>query len=170
MPESRTPVEGAVRLLALRAGLVAGSLAAVVASLVQLPLRSPSDVLFNSGSVTAGSLAVGAIAGMMWRWSGRRGSRTWQVWAGWTAVSAVVCLLALLGEALLDRTFLFVLPLAAIVFALTGALTPLFARRPELNNTWLVVLIAAIAVGVGAGLAMMGDAPNGRLELPARGS
>ncbi len=168
MPESSAPATGPWRR-PVRAGLVAGAVAAIAASLVQLPLHSPADVLFNSASVTAGSLFTGVLAGVMWRGLGSRGSRTLQLWAVWSAVSGVVYLLALLGESLLDRTFLYVLPLAATVFVLTGALTPALIRRPELGNTWLVVLAVAAAVAVGAGLATMGDAPSGSLQLPPRG-
>ena len=42
------------------AGLVAGSIAAITAALVSLPLRSPNDLIFNSATVAVGGLLAGA--------------------------------------------------------------------------------------------------------------
>ena len=50
----------------MRTGLIAGSIAAMVATLVSLPLRSPSDAILNSATVAVGVLTVGLVAGMAW--------------------------------------------------------------------------------------------------------
>jgi len=41
-------------------------MAAVVAALVSLPLRSPVDNVFNSATVVLASLLVGTAAGLIW--------------------------------------------------------------------------------------------------------
>ena len=49
----------------IRTGLLAGSATAVVATLVSLPLHSPTDTLFNSATVTLGALAAALAAGVI---------------------------------------------------------------------------------------------------------
>ena len=149
------------------AGLTAGALAAVPATLVQLPLHSPVDVLFNSLTVAAGSLAAGIASGALW-WVTRgsaRGPRLFAVM--WAAVFLAVCGAAVAGDTQLDRTVSFVLPLAAIVMAATGILTPLLSRSRRLSYP-VAVTATAVAVGLGIGLAFEGDARSGQLELPPR--
>ena len=107
------------------AGLTAGSIAAVVAALVSLPLRSPDDALLNSATVVIAALIAGLAAGALWRYSARS-KRHRTVFAGvWTAAFGAAALLSWAGETQLDRFLPFALPLAAIVFTLTGALTVL---------------------------------------------
>ena len=43
-------------------GLLSGAIAAIVASLLSLPLHSPDDAFFNTASVTIGALLVGVSA------------------------------------------------------------------------------------------------------------
>ena len=154
----------------LRAGAATGAAAAIIAALVQLPLHSPSDTLFNSASVTFGSLVVGAAAGFVWQELTKRGLGRWAVFAIWFAVFDTVFLATLYGETQLDRTISYVLPLAGIIFASTGLLTPWLARRSLLKNAWLVLIVIVLAVALGLGLVGMGDVPSGHLELPPRGS
>ncbi|MCH7738305.1 MAG: hypothetical protein IH872_13005, partial [Chloroflexi bacterium] len=50
----------------MRNGVIAGSIAAIVAALVSLPLRSPLDNVFNTATVALASLLVGIAAGLVW--------------------------------------------------------------------------------------------------------
>ena len=50
----------------MRTGIMAGSIAATVAALVSLPLRSPVDNVFNTATVALASLLVGVAAGLLW--------------------------------------------------------------------------------------------------------
>ena len=154
----------------IRAGLVAGSSAGIVAALVSLPLRSPDDILFNTATVVFGALAAGIAAGAVWRTlsSGRTRSRRFAILLA--AGFAVVALFAVLGETQLDHFAAFVLPLAAIVFLLTGLLTPVMARSSTLKRWWLAPAVLVLALAVGTGLAGQGDQESGRLELPPRAS
>ena len=49
------------------AGLLAGSVAAIAAVALSIPLESPSDAYFNSVSVAVASLGLGLGAGVLWR-------------------------------------------------------------------------------------------------------
>ena len=149
------------------AGLASGAMAAVAASLVQLPLHSPADVVFNSLTVTAGSLVAGLLAGALWTVAGGSASRRRLFYLVWLALFGVVAGAAAAGDTQLDRTVSFVVPLAAIVMASTGIGTPLLAGSGRLGFLVASISVAA-AVGVGAGLATQGDAESGLLELPPR--
>lgn len=149
-------------------GLGAGALAAVAAALVSLPLRSPDDAFFNTVSVTLGALLVGLLAGLAWQALHRR---PLTVFAGWLVAGfALVALAALAFEAApgapLDGVASFVLPLAALVFAAVGVLTPLLAR-PVFRPVWSAPLATVAALVLGVALAGRGDAQSGRLALPA---
>ena len=150
------------------AGLTAGSIAAIVAALVSLPLRSPDDALLNTATVVIAALIAGLAAGALWRYSARS-KRRHTVFAGvWTAAFGVAALLCWAGETQLDRFLSFALPLAAIVFTLTGALTVLLSGAPAIQKPWLPAAALAAALAVGLSLAGQGDEESGRLELPPR--
>ena len=150
------------------AGLTAGSVAAVVAALVSLPLRSPDDAFFNTGSVAIASLIAGLAAGALWQ-GAAKSKRRHTFFAGvWTAAFGVVALLSWAGETQLERFGAFVLPLAAIVFTIAGTLTVLLSDTPAVQKPWLPAAALAVALAVGFSLAGQGDAESGRLELPPR--
>ncbi len=50
----------------MRNGVIAGSIAAILATLVSLPLHSSVDNVFNSATVALASLFVGIGAGGFW--------------------------------------------------------------------------------------------------------
>ena len=154
----------------IRAGLVAGSVAAIVAALASLPLQSPDDILFNSATVVVGALVTGSVAGSIWRILPNDRSRQRRFTLLWVISLVLVSLLAIAGEAQLDRFFSFLMPLAAIVFVLTGLLTPVIARSSKLSQLWLAPMIVALAIAVGITLVGHGDQKSGKLELPPRAS
>ena len=53
----------------ISAGLGVGSVAAVIAVLVSLPLESPDDIIFNSASVGFAAIGFGGLTGLAWHWS-----------------------------------------------------------------------------------------------------
>ena len=151
----------------VRAGLASGSVAAIAAALVQLPLHSPADVLFNAGTVSVGALATGAAAGVVIGWVRGRGGGLRLFYAAWAAAFLASVVVAVAAESQLDRTVGYVVPMAAIVLGTTGVLTPLLAGARVVG--WLVVVaLVVVAVAVGAGLAGEGDTASGKLELPPR--
>ncbi len=151
-----------------RAGLVAGSIAAITDALVSLPLRSPHDLIFNSATVVLGALLAGVTVGVIWRILANYRNRPIRFAVLWAIGFALVAVLSVAGETLLDRFVVFVLPLAAIVFVLTGLLTPLMARSSILRRWWLALAAVMFAFVVGIGLAGQGDQESGKLKLPPR--
>ncbi len=147
----------------VRGGVIAGSIASVVAALVSLPLRSPDDILLNSATVIAG-----VVAGLLWRALADSARRRSLFAALWALGFVFVVLFAVAGEIQLDRSVSFIVSLAAIVFPLIGTLTVILARRGIAGRWWVTAAVLAIAVGVGIGLASQGDEKSGRLELPPR--
>ncbi len=149
----------------IRAGLLTGALAAAANALLSLPLRSPSDALFNSASVTLATLAVGIGGGLLWRFALTRPNppKIYALLLG--AMTACLFALAAGGEAVLERSAAFGLPLAA-VSVIAAAAVPRVSRYAA--PLPLIAAALAGALALGAALAGVGDAPSGRLELPPR--
>ena len=152
----------------MAASIVAGSIAAVVAALVSLPLRSPDDILLNSVTVVAGALLAGIAAGLIWRVLSRHRRRTLLFLLSGCLGFGLIALLAAAGETQLDHFAAFVLPLGAIVVSLTALLTLWLVGRPLPGPKWLPLAAVVIALAVGIGLAGQGDEESGKLELPPR--
>jgi polyisoprenoid-binding protein YceI len=149
-------------------GLLAGGLAAIVASLVSLPLDSPDDLVFNTATVAIGAIAVGIFEGVLWQVLAPRPQGR-QLYIGVSAGAFVVVAVGtVIGELLLEGTVRFALPLAALVFIITALLPPVLDSLQPARNLALgaaaASLIAALAIGFG--LAGIGDEESGRLELP----
>lgn len=155
----------------MRSALMAGALAAVVAALVSLPLRSPHDGLLNTGSVTTGTLVLALAGGYLWRalavaGAGEARQRALLFAAAMGAGFLAWTGLAFAAETQLTRMVSFTVPLAAIAFGGVALLTPLLA--PVASRRWVALAALVAAVAVGAALAGAGDAESGRLELPPR--
>ena len=154
----------------VRAGLASGALAAVAAALVQLPLHSPADVLFNAGTVTLGALATGGVAGVVVGRVRQRMGGLRLFYVAWAVAFVALVLAAVAAESQLDRTVAYVVPLGAIVLGATGALTPRLAGSRVVGSWRLVLAVVVVAMVVGVGLAGEGDQASGKLELPPRGA
>ena len=150
----------------MRVGLIAGSIAAIAAALVSLPLRSPNDLLFNSATVSAAAIALGIAAGAAWtRLADTR--RPTLYFSLLPAAGLIVsALAALLLETFLERSFTFTVPLAATGLILIGVLIPLLGRGSVAPNRWTAPALLVIAAAVGIGLAGQGDEESGELSLP----
>ena len=150
------------------AGLTAGAIAAIVAALVSLPLRSPLDNVFNSATVAAAALIVGILSGLLWNRLGSGPNRTRNYGAALALVLVAVIVAAVVVNIWLERMIVFTVPLAVIVFVLSGLLTLALTRLSgaAANFTAAAFLIAAVAVG--GGLVTQGDAESGDLALPER--
>ena len=150
----------------MRNGLIAGSVAAVVAALVSLPLRSPVDNVFNTATVVLAALLVGVAAGLIWdNLASNRRRLPYYAGALTLGLTAVV-LTAVIGDIWLEGLISFTVPLAAIVFLVSGVLTPNLGRVPLTTARWPAPVLLVAAVGLGIGLAGQGDARSGDLSLP----
>lgn len=149
-------------------GLIAGAVAAIVAALVQLPLHSPDDAVFNSGTVAIAALVAGVYLGALWTFLSRMPIGL-VMYVGAAALTfAVIALVAVAGESQLERSISFIVPLAALVFAVATPLVVLLGMAPlpriaEMGGAGAGV-IASLAIGLG--LAGMGDSESGKLSLP----
>ena len=150
------------------AGLTAGAIAAIVAALLSLPLRSPLDNVFNSATVAAAALIVGILSGLLWNRIGPGPNRARNYGAALALVLVSVIVAAVVVNIWLERMIVFTVPLAVIVFVLSGLLTLVLTRLSgaAANLTAAACLIAAVAVG--GGLVTQGDAESGDLALPER--
>ena len=141
------------------AGLVAGSVAAIVGAIVSVPLPDPDTAAANSLIVVLLSLALGAVAGLLWR--RLRATRQARKAFSWTMAGAFV--VALMAIAAFDQTVIsnliaYAAPILAIVFITLGFLTPLFAGVT--SSPWLAVIPIALALALGAGLIGQSDTPS----------
>ena len=150
------------------AGLIAGSVAALVASLVSLPLRSPLDIAFNTLTVTVASLVVGIASGLLWKALADNPRRLLYYAGGLAAAFVVVAVVAVVGNMWLERFAAFTIPLAAIVFALSGILAPMVGGISVAAVRGLAVVLLIASIGLGIGLASQGDTESGELSLPER--
>ncbi len=153
------------------AGLTAGSVAAVIAVLVSLPLRSPSDTLLNSASVALACLLAGLAAGALWlavRRSSRPAGYFLAAWSVLFLPAAIV--VTLFGRSQLDHFTAFAVPLAAIAYLATGLLTLAIPRYFPQLRWWQAGLAVVVALAIGIGLVNQTDQESGRLELPPPGS
>ena len=150
----------------MRTGLIIGSVGAIVAALVSLPLRSPVDNVFNTATVAVASLIVGVAAGLIWdRLASNQ--RRLQFYAGALALGLIaVVVIAAVGNIWLERLMTFTIPLAAIAFVVPGVLAPNLARLPAATSRWAAPAVLIVAVAIGAGLVGQGDAESGDLSLP----
>ena len=149
-------------------GLIAGAIAAIVAALVSLPLHSPLDLVFNTLTVTLASLVVGLIAGLLWTGLAANPRRPLLYGSTLAALFIIVVVIAIVGNLWLERFLSFTLPLAVIVFALCGGLTPLLQRLQPPGSRWAAAVMVIACLGLGVGLAGQGDTQSGDLSLPAR--
>ena len=153
------------------AGLTAGAIAAVAAVLASLPLRSPSDTLLNSASVALAALMAGALSGLLWLALRRTDRPALWFLAAWTAIFLPASVIVLfLGQSQLDGFISFALPLALIVYVVTGLLTVAIDRFIPRLRWWHAVAAVGVAAAMGFGLATQSDQESGRLELPPPGS
>ena len=154
----------------MNASLLVGGLVAVAAALLSLPLRSPSDALFNSASVVAGVLALSVASGAwrQWVWT-RPHPLRWFV-GGHLLGFIVWVLIAAALESQLERMLSFTVPIAALAFGALALLTPYVPGGALAERRLAVLAVLLVAVAVGTGLARQGDAESGRLELPPRSS
>ena len=138
----------------------------MVAVLVSLPLRSPSDSLLNSATVAVAALTVGLAAGMAWNRLAETRRPHLYFYCVLAGGLAAVRLLAAAAETQIDRAFAFSAPLASIAFVMSGAIVPALERTSWTRPRWPAPVAAVVALGIGIGLVGQGDAASGELSLP----
>ena len=154
----------------IRAGLLSGSVAAIAAALLSLPLESPHDGLVNSATVVVITLIAAAVAGFVWKRLPEGQSRTKRflifILVGFLLVAGATALM----QTQVERSLSFGLPVAALVAVVIGAGVPLLADKGRALPWWLALAAVAVALAVGIALAGQGDQESGELQLPPRGA
>ena len=146
------------------AGLAAGSVGAIAASLIALPVHTPDELVANSLTITIAALVIGALSGLLWRRirANADATRTFAL----TMVGGF--LVTMMAAAIIDQTALerFV-PYAGaaslVIFLSVGLLTPVFAR--SVVPSWSVAIQVVLALIVGFGLFGRGTSTSGDLRL-----
>ena len=150
----------------MRTGLIAGSIAAIIAALVSLPLHSPADNVFNTATVAIASLLVGIAAGLIWEALAANQRRS-EYYAGILVFGLVVVVaIAVIGNMWLERLMSFAIPLAAIAFVVSGFLAPNLGRVSIIASRWSAPAVLIITAVIGIGLVGQGDGESGDLALP----
>ncbi len=146
------------------AGAVAGSIAAFMAALVSLPLRSPDEIVANSLSVVIVSIALGIVAGGLWR--RLRATDNAQKVFAWSMVGGFF--VAMLAATAVDLFVLsslipYAAPLAAIIFVTLAFFVPVLSRVTA--PVWIAAAPIIIALALGLGLFGRGNVVSGDLTL-----
>jgi hypothetical protein len=139
--------------ISLKAGLLAGSGAGLVAAIVSLPLQSPHDGLLNTGSVVLAALATGVIAGQVWRLLPDGHTRTRNFLTVALMAFGIVAVSAVIAESQINRAVSFIVPLASIPIAIPTVSIPYLARERLLIGWRVVLPTIFVALVVGGGLA-----------------
>lgn len=146
------------------AGLVAGAIAAIVAGILSAILRSPDEVVANSLSVALTSLALGVVAGALWRRirlaDNAKRLFGWSMAGGWFVSMLAV---TIVDQTVLSNLVAYAAPIAAIIFITLGFLVPILSTVTAPRWIALVAVLAAIVVGVG--LFGRGNVASGELSL-----
>ena len=132
------------------AGLAAGAIGAIVAAVVSLPFRAPDQAAANTLSLTVVSVVIGLAGGDLWRrlraTSNAGRSFLWaQVGGFFVALAAI----ALVDQFFLGNLLQYATPVAVVIFASVGLLTPMLARSHLPVWSAIVVVVLAVAVGLG---------------------
>lgn len=146
------------------AGIVAGAVAAIVAGVLSAILRSPDEIVANSLTVVLTSLALGIVAGLLWRRL-RASSRAVLAFGIAMAAGWFVAMLAvtIVDRAVLSNLIPYAAPLAAVIFITLGFLTPVFARSTA--PVWVAAIPVVVALAIGVGLFGRGNVASGELSL-----
>ena len=146
------------------AGVAAGSVGAIAASLIALPIRTPDELVANSLTVTIAALVIGALSGLLWRRirATANGSRTFALTViGAFAVTMMAA--AIIDQTSLERFIPYAGAVSLVIFLAVGLLTPVFSRA--VAPAWAALIPVLIALVVGFGLFGRGNTTDGALEL-----
>jgi hypothetical protein len=137
------------------AGVVAGSIGAIVAAIVGWILtgevvENPHD-LVNSLTVVIVALVLGLIAGLLWR--RLRATDNASTIFAWTVVGGFVMTLAailVVDQTVLSSLAPYTVPLAGIIFITLAFFTPILSRVTA--PPWIAVIPVLLALAIGLGL------------------
>ncbi len=136
------------------AGLAAGSVGAIAASLISLPVTSPNETAANPLTVTVLAMIIGALSGLVWRRvrATTNGARTFVI-AMIVGLVFVLSMLAIIEWFAGGGWFTYSALVISVLFLSVGLLTPVVSRAvaPIWAAMIPVVLAVVVAVGLFAG-------------------
>jgi polyisoprenoid-binding protein YceI len=146
------------------AGLAAGAVGAIAASLIALPIYTPDELIANSLTITISALIIGALSGMLWRRI-RALSNATRTFALSVVGAFVVTMVAaaIVDQTTLNRFIPYAGAVSLVIFLSVGLLTPVFARA--IAPPWAAVIPVVLALIVGFGLFSRGTSADGALDL-----
>lgn len=146
------------------AGLAAGSVGAIAASLIALPIHTPDELVANSVTITIGALIIGALSGWLWRRI-RASSNAYRTFALAMVGGFVITMLAaaIVDQTALNRLIPYAAAVSLVIFLSVGLLTPVFATA--IAPAWAALIPVVLALIVGFGLFGRGTTTDGALEL-----
>ncbi len=146
------------------AGLAAGAVGAIAASLIALPIYTPDELIANSLTVTVAALIIGALSGMLWRRI-RASSNATRTFALAMVGGFVVTMMAasIIDQTTLNRFIPYAGAVSLVIFLSVGLLTPAFARA--IAPAWAALIPVVLALIVGFGLFGRGTSADGALDL-----
>jgi hypothetical protein len=146
------------------AGLAAGSVGAIAASLIALPIHSPDELVANSLTITIAALIIGALSGLLWRRI-RASANAMRTFALAMVGAFVVTMMAaaIIDQTALDRFIPYAGAVALVIFLSVGLLTPVFSRA--VVPTWVAFIPVVLALVIGFGLFGRGTSTSGDLSL-----
>ncbi|MEA2023228.1 MAG: hypothetical protein U9N79_02925 [Actinomycetota bacterium] len=136
------------------AGLAAGSVGAIAASLISLPVASPNDTVANPLTVSVVAMLIGVLSGFVWRRvrATTNGARTFVI-AMVAGLLVVLSTLAIIEWTAGGGWFTYTALVAGVIFLSVTLLTPVISRAvaPIWAAMIPVVLAAVVALGLFVG-------------------
>ena len=133
------------------AGLAAGSVGAIAASLISLPVDSPNDTVANPLTVAAIAMIIGALSGLVWQRvrATTNGARSFVI-AMIAGLVVVLSTLAIIEWTAGGGWFGYAALTASVIFLSVVLLTPVISRA--VAPVWAAMIPVALAVIVALGL------------------
>lgn len=130
-------------------GLAAGSVGAIAASLISLPVTSPNDTVANPLTVTIVAMIFGALSGMVWRRvrATTNGGRTFVI-AMIGGLLVVISALAIIEWTAGGGWFTYSALIVGVIFLSVILLTPAISRAVAPIWAALIPVVLAVLVAV----------------------
>ena len=130
-------------------GLAAGSVGAIAASLISLPVTSPNDNVANPLTITIVAMIFGALSGMVWRRvrATTNGGRTFVI-AMIGGLLVVISALAIIEWTAGGGWFTYSALIVGVIFLSVILLTPAISRAVAPIWAALIPVVLAVIVAV----------------------
>lgn len=131
-------------------GIAAGSVGAIAASLISLPVDSPNDTVANPLTVTVVAMIIGALSGLVWRRlrATDKGTATFVI-AMVAGLLVVLSVLAIIEWTAGGGWFTYSALVTGVIFLSVILLTPPISRAVAPVWAAMIPVVLAIAVAIG---------------------